>query len=246
MLTEELLTFLFDGQRHILSQPMENWLTDSRRFTSFVNTFRDKIRKKIRVTQDPESLLDLRLELETAYLLHREPRLHLIYEPGMAEKARAADFAVTFTTSVTFMLEVTRLRTEQKPMQTETPDAAGTISSTTDRVVDAVCSKLGQLKPQQSNVILIGVERLKLSQDDLRTAMLRLQQRVERDNPAFLQRYRFRDRADFFRHFQRLSEILVRDINTNTAQWLVVWSNPQARYPLSSKVQTALHRSHTL
>jgi hypothetical protein len=40
--------------------------------------------------------------------------------------------------------------------------------------------------------------------------MLHLQQRAERNDATVLQRQRFRDRADFFHHYQRLSELLVR------------------------------------
>jgi hypothetical protein len=72
MLTDELLSYLFDEQPHLLPQPMAPWLASSRRFTAFATTYRDKIRKKVRVTQDQESRLDLRLELETAYLLLQE------------------------------------------------------------------------------------------------------------------------------------------------------------------------------
>ena len=112
MLTDELLDYLFDGHSHVLFDATDTWLGSSRRFAAFVNSFRDKIWKKIRVTKDTESILDLRLELETAYLLLQESRLNLVYEPQMSEKVRAPDFAVTFTTSVTFMLEVTRLRSD--------------------------------------------------------------------------------------------------------------------------------------
>ena len=51
-----------------------------------------------------------------------------------------------------------------------------------------------------------------LTQSDLQAMMLRIQQRAERSDPSFWQRYRLRDRADFFRHYQRLSEVLVRGL----------------------------------
>jgi len=243
MLTDELLTYLFDGQPHILAQPMEAWLASSRRFTAFVDTFRDKIRKKIRVTQDPETLLDLRLELETAYLLLQEKNLTVAYEPHLAERVRSADFAVTFTTSLTFMLEVTRLRTNHKSAKEESPS-----TNIGERLADAVCSKLGQLQPKRSNILLVGVDALQLTQDDLRAMMLRIQQRAERSEPAFFQRYGFRDRANFFNHYQRLSEILLRgtDLQNGESLSLVAWVNPQAKYPLPSKVRTALYRSQTI
>jgi hypothetical protein len=237
MLTDELLAYLFDGKAHILLPPVQRWLSASRPFTAFVKTFQDKIRKKIRVTQDPETILDLHFELETAYLLLQERALNVSYEPQLAEKVRSPDFAVTFTTSSTFMLEVTRLRTNPRPSEEQAsgPAASG------DRVADAVCSKLGQFVHQQINILLVGVNSSTLSQDDIRAALLRVQQRVERNDPAFFERYRFRDRADFFRHYQRLSEILVR----GTDMQFIAWINPQAKYPLPGKVRTVLYRSQT-
>lgn len=245
MLTDELLTYLFDGKPHTLMPSMTEWLSSSRRFTAFVQSVHDKIRKKIRVTQDPETILDLQLELETAYRLLQERTLNLAYEPQLAEKRRSPDFAVTFTTSLTFMLEVTRLRTEKK-----NPSAADEISATSptigERLADTVCSKLGQLLPRGSNILLVGVDAVQLTENDIRTAMLRTQQRVERDDSAFFQRYPFRDRAEFFNHYQRLSEILVRSMDRQDAAPLVAWVNPQARYPLPSKVRTVLYRSQTM
>jgi hypothetical protein len=233
MFTDELLTYLFDGQQHILTESVGTWLNSSRRFATFVDDFRDKIRKKIRVTQDPETLLDLRLELDTAYRLLQERTLSLVYEPQLAEKVRSPDFAVSYTTSLTFMLEVTRLRINQR----STDDMTNNIG---DRLADAVCSKLGQLIHQQCNIVLVGVDALSLTQEDIRAAMLRTQQRAERSDTSFFERYRFRDRAEFFRYYQRLSEILVRGTDR---QSFIAWVNPQGRIPLPSKVRTVLYRS---
>jgi hypothetical protein len=252
MLTDELLTYLFDGKSHLLAEEMRRWLSSSRRFTTFATSFRDKIRKKLRVTQDPESLLDLRLELETAYLLLQERSLNLVYEPQLAERVRAPDFSVTFTTSFTFMVEVTRLRADHKSRQAETTEQRPTILSAPDspttalideRLVDTICSKLGQLLPQRSNVLLVGVEALPLTQADLRATMLNIQQRAERSEITLLQRGRFRDRAEFFNYFQRLSEIIVRGPGLQPGERMVAWANPQAKHPLPAKARTALYRS---
>jgi len=231
MLIDELLSYLFDGQPHMLATPMASWLADSRRFVTFVNTFSTKIRKKLRATQGPESLLDLQLELETAYLLLREPTLSVVYEPLPIRQTRGPDFAVSFTTSTLFMLEVTRLRTAQ---------------DVEERLADMVCSKLGQLPSQRSNVLLVGVEALSLTPETLRAIMLRLQQRVERADASFVQRYGFLDRADFFQHYLRLSELLMRGSDLQAAgEAAIGWVNPQAKYPLPGKVRTApLYRSH--
>jgi hypothetical protein len=240
MLTDELLTYLFDGQSHLLAQPMAAWLASSRRYTAFVTTVRDKIRKKLRATQDPESLLDLRLELETAYLLLRERSLSLVYEPPQSGRIRSPDFAVTFTTSLTFMLEVTRLRAAPAP------NVALPLPPIGERLADSIGSKLGQLLPQRSNVLLVGVEAVRPAHSDVHATMLRIQQRAERNDLSFLQRHHFRDRADFFRYHQRLSAILVRGISLQSGEPVVVWDNPQAKYPLPARVRTVLSRSHTL
>jgi hypothetical protein len=253
MASDELLGYLFDGQPHLLAQPMAAWLDSSRRYAAFVNAFRDKIRKKLRTTQDQESLLDLRLELETAYLLLQESRLSLVYEPQQAERIRAPDFSVTYTTSFTFMLEVTRLRADQKSTSvgvqeqnppTQPSNTAPAIPPLAERVAESLCSKLSQLASQRSNVLLLGVDDLSLAQSDLRAMMVRLQQRAERNEPLFLQRYRFRDRTDFFHQYQRLSEVLVRASDRQSTDQAVAWANPQARQPLPSRVRTALYRSH--
>ncbi|MBK8904982.1 MAG: hypothetical protein IPM53_27630 [Anaerolineaceae bacterium] len=244
MLAEELLTYLFDGQPHLLAPPMAAWLASSRRFTTFVTTYRSKIRKKLRTRPDPASLLDLQLELETAYLLLGQRPLNLAYEP-QCEQPRCPDFAVTFTTSLTFMLEVTRLQAEQKnTLAASAPNTVPEGQFVDLRLADTICSKLGQLRPHYSNVLLIGLETFGLTHDDLRATMLHLQQRGEQSDEAFLRRYQLRSRAEFFRAYRRLSEVLVRGPDIETAESLTVWVNPQAKHALTSKVRTALYRSH--
>lgn len=251
VIIDELLTFLFDGQDHPLAAPMGAWLASSRRFTNFVTTFRDKIRKKVRITQDRETLFDLQLELETAYLLLREKSFSLIYEPEHSQGGRNPDFAVTFTTSLTFMLEVTRLRTAQRKSSAEIQpmspsEIASPLSAMADTLADTVCSKLGQLRAQRSNVFIVGVQSLSLTPRDLQAALQRVQQRAEGNDAKLMQRYGFRNRPDFFGHYQRLSEILVRGAQLQGAESVVTWVNPQAKHSLPSKVRTALHNSHIL
>lgn len=242
MLTNELLSYLFDGRPHLLGQPIASWLRSSRRFMDFAETFRSKIRKKLRASQDQETAFDLQLELHTAYLLLQERTLSLEYEPRQPAEGRGPDFAVSYTSSMTFMLEVTRLRAEQNRKQENTAVPGDTSSiQLADRLADTACSKLGQLLHQQSNVLLIGVDTLQVSQSDFSHAMLRVQQRIESNDQILLRRHRFRDRADFFRHYQRLSEILVCDATRQNPAF--VWINSQAKQPLPSRVRTVLYRS---
>ena len=230
--TDELLAYLFDGQAHFLAPSMTAWLASSRSFAAFVTEFRDKIRKKIRTSQEQEPRLDLHLELETAYLLLQEQRFSLVYEPSCGQ-ARCPDLAVTYTTRLTFMVEITRSRALQKGL------AAG------DSIADTLCTKLGQFIPQHSNILVIGVDDPPLAPGALHAAMLRLQQRAERNDPALWQRYRFQDRSDFFRSYQRLTEVFVRQSQPQGDLQLITWVNPQAKVPLPGQVRAALYRSHT-
>lgn len=229
MTRDELITYLFDGAPHLLLEPLAGWLSSSRRFAAFVTDVRTKIRKKLRTTQDREGLLDLRLELETAFLLLQERSLGVAYEPGLPTRARGPDFAVTFTTSLTFMLEVTRVRGSAR-----IPLVA--------RLADVVPAKLGQLRPRHGNVVLIGVEARELTPSDLHAAMLGIQRRAEQNDVALVQRQGYRDPADFFRHYRHLTEVLVRGVELDESGPLAAWVNPQARVPLPRRVRTALHR----
>jgi hypothetical protein len=92
----DLIAYVFEGQPHLLSEALMQWMEASSRFTDFVETYRDKIRKKIRVTREPESVLDLFVELEVAHCLLNDRRLVVAYEPYASSKRRGPDFAVTY------------------------------------------------------------------------------------------------------------------------------------------------------
>jgi hypothetical protein len=241
MLVDELLGYLFDGKPHLLTTEMAIWLGASRRFTAFAMTFREKIRKKLRTTRDRETLYDLRLELETAFLLLQERTFSLVYESETSRQVRSPDFAVTYTTSLTFMVEVTRLRAVQK-----TESASPDIAVSAEQLADTIYRKLGQFLRGRSNILIIGVDSRTLTQSDLQAAMLQLQQRAEPRESTLWHRYRFRDRADFFQQYHLLSEVLVRGSTLQTANPVAFWANPQAKFPLPARVRTALYHSHTL
>ncbi len=227
MTIDDLHTYPLAGSPNTLSSQLMNWLTASRRCAVFVNVAKSKIRKKLRAAHDPESAADLLLELETAYLLVQERQLSIDYEP-QSSQPRRPDFAVSFTTHSMFMLEVTRLRL------TETPTPLKP-----ERLADTVCSKLGQFLPQHGNVLLIR-SPTPVTQTELHAALFKLQGRAERGNAALLERFQFRDRGDFFRHYRRLSEVLVCSPRRAPP---TVWVNPQAKHPLSNKVRTALYHT---
>ena len=223
----DLLEYLFDGRPHPLEAQLTDGLASSRRFAAFISDARSKVRKKLRTAQDDESLADVALELETAYRLLQERAFSLEYEPKVLQQPRSPDFAVSFTTASTFMLEVTRLRANHP-----------------ERLTDAVCAKLGQFVLNRSNVLLIGVPAPALSTDALRGLMQELQSRAERGDETLFGRFGLRDRSDFFSRYRRLSEVLLCDLPRRD-ETPTVWINPQAKTPLPSKVRTALHRSQT-
>src|SRR5215208_3707144 len=97
---DDLIAYLFEGQLHLLSGELYQWMDASSRFTAFVETYRDKVRKKIRVASEPESALDVRSELEVAFCLLSDRRLDVAYEPYANLQRRGPDFAVTYLTNL--------------------------------------------------------------------------------------------------------------------------------------------------
>ena len=253
MVTDELLTFLFDGRPHALRASFAVWLTTSRRFRDFVAANHTKIRKKLRTAQELEALRDLQLELETAWLLLGQRSLTLLYEPQRRDHARGPDFAASFTTSSVFMVEVTRMRAQARALPDmpdrapATPCPASTLTSPRlgDRLSDTLCSKLGQLLPQRSNLLIVGLEGPPPAHPEVHAALLGIQLRAESNDPTLLRRHSFRDRAQFFRCYQRLSALLLRGSPLQPGEPAVVWVNPQAKHPLPPRVRTALADSHT-
>ena len=144
-----LIAYVFDGQPHLLSEVLRQWMEVSPRFTVFVETYRDKIRKKIRITHEPESVLDLRGELEVACCLLNDRRLVVAYEPYASAKRRGPDFAITYRTNLVFNIEVARLRVEES--------GVGGIDLTRkeERTLHILPYKLGQMQSGMANLLVI-------------------------------------------------------------------------------------------
>ena len=235
----ELLAYLFDRKAHRLAEPLNGWMTASPHFRTFVETYRDKIRKKIRVTQGPESVLDLQAELAIASWLCGERRFTVAYEKCGTGKTRCPDFTVTYTTSFDFNVEVTRMRSPAQTGQTGAPPTP-TLEDNSGRLTDIVCGKLSQMLADSINVLVIVTETDRLGDLDLAQFMLHLKLRAEQHDPRILSRHGFRDPADFFKHFQRLSAVALRDMHADGVAAL--WANPQAKHPLPSAIRTSLQK----
>jgi hypothetical protein len=171
----QLLHDLFGDQPTPLSKPFADWVTTSKPFLTFAQTYLGKIRKKLRTCQNLEETYNLYCELRTAYLLLQEPKFALTYEPAGKEQGRSSDFAVTFRTQTAFHVEVTRLSLSQQEQQFQasaaSPDVS-TLAEQTDllrryesgRLADVVCDKIEQLSPDTPNVLWIWGESSLVSQ----------------------------------------------------------------------------------
>ncbi len=220
----DLLTYLFGGQPHTLSGTLAQWLEASARFTDFVQTYRDKVRKKIRNIRDPESFIDLRGELEVAYCLLADRRLSVEYEPYASAGRRGPDFAVTYRSNLVFNIEVARIRVEKSAT------GAIDIGRKEERIVRILMDKLGQMQPGMANLLVIHTEQEVTRSIDLGRLMQDLKIRVEARDPAFYAASRYTSPADFYKDFLRLSAILLWTAGAQP------WINKQARPVLAPNV----------
>jgi hypothetical protein len=245
MAAEDLLLYVLPTPEHQLAAPLGTWLQASRAFAAFAATYRDKIRKKIRSARDDAALLDLRSELEVAFLLLQEPRFTMVYEPAGQGKTRGPDFAVTFKGANTFNIEVTRMRPAARPLSaelSETEREAREHERAQERLLEIVAGKLQQMQAGGANVLVIVADGVPADIDDLNAAMSALRIRAEQSDDHVLKRGGFRGPPDFFKHYQRLSAVALRRTYRDASYPLGVWSNNQARHALIASVQRCLGR----
>jgi len=215
---DDLTAYLFDGQPHPLSGELLEWMENSPRFTAFVETYRDKIRKKVRVTREPESILDLRSELDVARGLLGDRRLEIVYEPYTSARRRGPDFAVTYRTNLVFNVEVARVR------------AGDDLQLKEDRFLRILLYKLGQMQPGMPNLLVLHTRDELARSLDLDRLMQGIKLQVEKKDPSFYEISRYENPASFYKDFLRLSGILLWAAAPQT------WVNKQARPGLAGDV----------
>jgi hypothetical protein len=225
----DLNAYLFERQPHLLSGELMQWMEASSRFTAFVETYRDKIRKKIRLTREPESALDLRGELEVAYCLLNDRRLAVAYEPYASTGRRSPDFAVTYRANLVFNIEVARIRVEESGVGGVAVDNAN-LPRKEERILRILLYKLGQMQPGMANLLVIHTREELARSIDLGRLMQEVKTRVERKDPSFYAASRYTSPAAFYKDFLHLSGILLWSA---AAQ---LWVNKQARPALAEKV----------
>jgi hypothetical protein len=238
--SEELLTYLFDDKPHSLRTSMSRWIVSSRPYKAFADEYRDKIRKKIRITNSDSAVQDLTAELAVSYQLVQQQRFTVVYEPYGSEKGRGPDFGVTFK-SQTFNIEVTRIDSSHMARSGSPPGFdRGQVNG---RLMDTVCDKLGQMRPGMANILLIVTDSDFFAALDVEQALAELKERVEQKEAGLYGRYNYEKPADFFKFYLQLSGILNQthpfpQRKSDSSLWL----NNQAKHPRTSPLQTALKR----
>lgn len=225
----ELIRYIFEGKHH--DPQFEMWLTTSKRFKSFVETYRDKIRKKVRNVENDSGLKDVYFELQIAFLILGEPRFTLEYEKYSATKQRGPDFTVTFKTNIPFNIEARRIR------GLDTLDGERE-TVVVGRLMDAVCDKVEQLPPSIIN-ILAFTSRTPIQEAELVTAMTTLRMLAERKDEPFFTRRRFKNATEFIRHYHRLSAVLYWSGGTTMT---ILWANSLAKHAVPKEVSNILVR----
>jgi hypothetical protein len=186
------------------------WMEASTRFTAFVETYRDKIRKKIRVNREPESMLDLRSELEVAYNLLNDRRLAVAYEPYASAKRRGPDFAVTYRVNLVFNIEVARIRVEGSGVGgVDLARTEAARSRKEERIVRILLDKLEQMQPGMANLLVIHTHAELVRSIELGRLMQALKTRAEGKDPSFYAASRYTGPAAFYKDFLHLSGILL-------------------------------------
>ncbi len=229
MTVDELVRYVFGDTPSSLATRCTGWILDSRRFRRFVETYRDKLRKKFRTARGEAALLDLEAEVATAFRLVQEHRFGVTWEPLAAAGGRGPDFAVDLTTRLRFYVEVTRprlrLRATGHPAGMD-----GGADPATLRLATAICAKLTQLPPGAINVLVLAGTDSRIA--DIAEVMKDLKLRAERQDEAFFSHRGFASARIFTTTSYRLSAILLPGGG--------VWLNPEARRPLPVTVVTAL------
>jgi hypothetical protein len=227
MTASDLLPYIFTNTRLPLAVQFAHWIKASPRFRLFAETYRDKIRKKVRGVTQAEGYRDLQAELAAAYFLTLERRFVVEYEKYGVGKQRGPDFSVTYKTHIRFDVEVTRLRVGQGGGAPEPFKLANTL-----------CVKLVQLPPSMINVLFLVADDAPYGADDLVGGLRMLQERAESKDEEFFTRRGFLGTRDFIRHYGRLSAVRL----TIPEGPPLLLLQPQARHPLRPDLAALLRR----
>jgi hypothetical protein len=211
---ERLAQSLYDPEPgDVLATELIGWLAGSARFRAFAETYRDKIRKKLRRAGDADARRDVRAELQIARLLLTDRRFELAFEAYGSGKA-GPDLTVTFRGGRSFNLEVTRRRGAPDPPGNGAP----------------LLAKLRQLPPSLPNALLVAVEGDTAAAFEVSTATRALRSRADAKDEAFFTDRGFDGTRGFYERYLRLGAVFIWCERAPEAEHrATLWINRSAR-----------------
>jgi hypothetical protein len=221
MIASEVLAALFEDEHHPLYSTLVEWVKSERRFRTFAEQYRGKIRRKLRNAADPAARADLLFELEIARWLLHETRFEVAYEIFDA-RAGGPDYTVIYRVNTRFNVEVRRIRTRE----------AG--EERVRKLVETLVDKTRQMPPSAINVLVISDGGAPGS--DLDTAAALLRGLSERKVEEFFTQRGYKNAADFLRRFRQLSAVYFK------AEGGLLWTNSLAKHPVPKDIGLALER----
>ena len=201
---------------------LPGWLAEQPRFRSFVETHRDKIRKKLRGATSWDARLDVRAELRVAALLLADRRIELAFEAYGAGR-RGPDFTVTYRAGRAFNVEVTRRRPGPGHRSLE----------------PVILAKLRQLPPSASNVLIVAVEGPDRAPDP-GPVVRDLRQHADRRDDAFFAARGVEAAAAVHAGLGRLAAVVAWAEHAPAGERVAAWANAGARIPLPEPTLRAL------
>jgi hypothetical protein len=230
----EMFEQIFDSVAPSFIPQLAAWQDAAPRFRSFVETYRDKIRKKVRGAQADGGLDDVFAELAVAALLLRDRRLVVEFEKLGVGKRRAPDLTVTFKTHTPFHIEVTRLRPPGA-------DGADEVDALVRKMANTFLAKLGQLQPSVINLLAFVVDEQSTGAYEIQTAVERLRSHAVQKDDLFFARRGLVNSRHFQRQQARLSAVLLCTFTPPAGPHLTaLWLNPQARHPVPAELKNLL------
>jgi len=215
-----------------LQSELAHWVATSPRFSAFLTTHQDKVRKKLSTSDDEEHRLDVRAELLVAHLIAADRRFELNFEAYGARRL-GPDLTVTFRTHQRFNLEVTRLRTPGGDAASGDPGPA------IARLANVIGGKLRQLPGDIPNALVIAARGLSLDEASLGATMRLLKAHADGQDDAFFTRRGLKDARGFHAQYLHLGGIFVLDEATAPARASFA-PNREARHPLPGAALAAL------
>ena len=217
-----LVDHLADGRGlPVELREVEAWLAASPRFRAFVDTNRDKIRKKLRLATTPDTRLDLRAELRVAALLLADERFALQFE-AYGSGNRGPDFTATFRGGRPCNVEVTRRH------------AAGVAG-----LERTILGKLRQLPPSVGNVLVVALDGGAEAPPDIGETVRELRNRGDRRDDAWFAARGVTDAAGFNQGWARLSALVAWHEHAERSP-TTTWPNPAARIAVAPTVLRAI------